>query len=568
MRCTSSRAISLPRFLALLRPPALAAPALAALPLLAGVSLSACAPELPPGDEGEEFVEDAIAVADGKADDFLSRTAREYVVSGTATVTLESTYASRPEAERLARAQQLVSLKQIAIAWFLNQYLVDKEEEEANASYGGFGAMAKAGDYAELNIRRVDTGLTYAFDFRQLIAGRTDLLRVLPTQTQRDGTRTFTLTIGRPTNDELARLETNAEWYRDAPWSEWNPASVPASRKEDLRLVIAPEVESQDAWLDYGRLFEDGVLDVDVHFGWDYHDDYHVRHARAFFSFLRERGFTAPVASFDALRRDSGPFVRSLRANGRTVRVEVRIFYGRAGSETDPDTDAGGRALEDDARRSLATRDVIVYSGHSGPFYGFALANWRTTSEGDLDDSEMASVTMPADRYQIVFAEGCDTYQIGAAFGRNPAHPNLRGLDVITTTSFSNASTPAPVQDFLSRLIERDSRGRHRPRTVSTLLADLDDNGGAGFRSMYGMHGIDDNPRLHPYADAEMMGELCSANADCGELGNLCVRMLDGQRRCTAACTHDSGCAAGATCRQVASSSASAIYGRACVPTR
>lgn len=531
----------------------------------ASLLLTACAALPPEAGEGEDLVEDAIAVEDGKADDFISRTAREYVVSGTASVTLESEYGSRTEDERVARARELVSLRQIAIAWFLNQYLVDKEESESNASYGGFGAMAKAGDYEELNIRRVGDTLTYEFDFRQLLAGRTNLMQLLPLRTE-GGRRVFTLVIGRPSNEAMARLETNHEWYRESPWSDWNPERVSASQREDLVLAIEPEVESHDAWFDYARLFEDDVLDIDVHFGWDYHDAYHVRHARSLYSWLRERGFTSPVASFDELRRDSGPFVRSIRANGRSVRVEVRIFYGRTGTETDPDTDAGGRQLEDDVRASLRTRDVIVYSGHSGPFYGFALANWRETSEGDLDDSEMESVEMDADRYQIVLAEGCDTYQVGAAFAQNPAHPDLRGLDVITTTSFSNASTPAAVQDFIARLIERDTRGRHRPRTVSSLLADLDDNGGWGFHTMYGIHGVDDNPRLHPYADREMFGEACSANADCGELGNLCVRMLDGARACTAACTDDSGCPDGSTCRQIASASSRAIYGRACVP--
>jgi hypothetical protein len=522
-----------------------------------------CAPSEPASDEGElDALEGAEFIDEGKADDFLSLTAREYVVSGTATVTLEDRFRGSTEAQRMTRARELVSMRQIAIAWFLNQYLVDKEHEDSNADYGGFGAMSKAGDYEALQITRVGRTLEYTFQFRQLLAGRTNLMTLLPLTTAADGSRTLTLTVGRPTNEEMARLETNHEWYRQAPWDAWNPSAVPATQKEDLVLTIAREVESQDAWLDYQSLFADGVLDLDVHFGWDYHDAYHVRHARALFSWLRNRGFTAPVSRFDQLTNTSGAFVRTIRANGRDVRVEVRIFYGKTGSATDPDTDAGGRQLEADARASLASRDVIVYSGHSGPFYGFALGNWRETEEGDLDDSEMASVPM-ANRYQIVFAEGCDTYQIGAAFRANPAHRDLARLDVITTTSFSNAESPAAVQDFITRLIERDSRGRHRPRTVSSLLRDLDANPGAGFHTMYGMHGVDDNPQLHPYAEREMMGEACSVNADCGELGNLCVRAA-GERLCTAACTTDAGCGEGWACRQIASNGA--IYGRACMP--
>ncbi|MDQ3031464.1 MAG: hypothetical protein M3Y87_03535 [Myxococcota bacterium] len=537
------------------------------VPLLGLLGLGACAP-VEPGLEMplDELIEDGEIVGEGKEDDFLSMSAREFVIAGTDTVVLEDEYADRSDEDRLARAHELIALRQIALAWFLNQYLVDKSDDDANAQFGGFGAMSKAGDYAALNVRET-APLTYAFDFEQLVAGRVDLMTRLPTRPGPSATaRLFTLTVGRPTNAEMARLETNAEWYRSAPWSAWNPSTTDASRRLDLEVTIRREVESQDAWFDYVRLFEDGVLDIDVHFGWDYHDAYHVQHASALHSWLRAQGFRAPVASFEELRRDSGPYTRTLRANGRTIQLEVRIFYGRDDSDVDPDTDAGGRQLEDDMRGSLATRDVIVYSGHSGPFYGFALANWRTTSEGDLDDSELETAEMPADRYQIVLAEGCDTYQIGAAFRRNPNKPDLRNLDVITTTSFSNASTPAAVQDFLSRLIERDSRGRHRPRTVRSLLTDLDDNSGWGFHTMYGMHGIDDAPQLHPYADAEMIGELCSVNADCGDIGNMCVRMPDRTRRCTAVCTSDDACGEGWSCRPLASSVQRAIYGSACAP--
>ena len=257
---------------------------LLSLLLPAGV-LGACAPLEGAECEGElDLVEDGEIVTDDKADDFLSATAREFVIAGTDTVVLESSYMGRSASERMARARELVSLRQIALAWFLNQYLVDKEEEEGNASYGGFGAMAKAGDYEALNIRET-APLTYSFDFEQLVAGRTDLMTRLPTRPTASPTaRTFTLTVGLPTNAEMARLETNSEWYRSAPWDGWNPTTVPAAQRRDLTVTIRRETESRDAWFDYARVLEDDVLDIDVHFGWDYHDAYHVQHARALFS--------------------------------------------------------------------------------------------------------------------------------------------------------------------------------------------------------------------------------------------------------------------------------------------
>src|SRR5258705_10625364 len=71
--------------------------------------------------------EDSVFVDDSKADDFFSVSAQEYLLEGKSTVVLDAAMATKPAAERLAAAQHLVGLKQIAIAWFVTQYLVDKE---------------------------------------------------------------------------------------------------------------------------------------------------------------------------------------------------------------------------------------------------------------------------------------------------------------------------------------------------------------------------------------------------------------------------------------------------------
>jgi hypothetical protein len=508
-----------------------------------------CAPLAAPDPDD---IEDGFAVDEGKEDDYFSVTAREYVLEGRSTVTVEEGLTTAAAA---ARAKELITLKHVAIAWFLNQYLVDKEHEEENADYGGYSAMVKTGSYEDLEIRPVN-GRTFEFKFAQVIAGRNDLLRRIPTTGGR-----LTVEIGKPSNEDMARLETNAEWYRDEPWSAWNPSEVAADKKETLTLAIRLEERSADAWWDFARLISDGKIDIDVHFGWDYHDNYHLKHSRAFYSWLVGRGFKSPVSSFDRLKRTSGPLTKKLKANGKEITVEVRIFYGKPGTETDPDTDAGGRVLEDDVRTSLLKRDVIIYSGHSGPFYGFALANWKKTNEGDLDDADMLTVMMPSDRYQIVLAEGCDTYMIGQAFKLNP-NKNGENIDIVTTTSFSDASTPAVVEDFVRRLLETDTTGRHRPRALTSLLEDLDEDSSG---TLYGVHGIDDNPRLHPYANVDKMCDACGKNADCGGVGNACIK-VGTAKRCAPACTDDSGCPADYKCKAVASSSTATIYGRMCVP--
>ena len=73
--------------------------------------------------------------------DYYSASAKEYFVTGTSTVTLESSMAQASEAEKENRAKELVALKSVAISWFLNQYLATKEDEDTNKNYGGFHAM-------------------------------------------------------------------------------------------------------------------------------------------------------------------------------------------------------------------------------------------------------------------------------------------------------------------------------------------------------------------------------------------------------------------------------------------
>jgi hypothetical protein len=320
---------------------------------------------------------------------------------------------------------------------------------------------------------------------------------------------------------------------------------------ERLDVTITPEPRSVDAWIDEGRLFADGEVSVSMHFGWDYHSNYHLKHSREVYDWLvSEQGFTSPVASYDAYTRTSGPLTKTFVAGGRSVTAKVWLYWGKPGTETDPDTDAGGIVLENDLRAALAHNDVVIYSGHSGAFYGFAMANWRKTYEGDLDDSEIPGLEMPS-KYQVVLAEGCDTYALGQAFFENPAKEKRDNLDILTTTSFSNAGTADSVKDFLRAIIGTDREGVHQARRYGELLDDLESNS-FWFNTMYGVHGIDDNPHRHPYGNVDGLCTACTADADCGGAGNLCARLSTDEKVCAVECTADDGCPAGYKCLDIA----------------
>jgi hypothetical protein len=534
----------------------LATAALAASLFSAG--LTGCA-----GSTDGDDPEDTVFVDENKADNFFSTSAAEYVITGKSTVVLDASMATASDADRLAAAKKLIELKQIAIAWFLTEYFKSKEDDEPNHAFGGFSGIAKDGEFVDLDVAARADKLTYDFTFKQYAAAGKGFMTQLPIRTV-DGMPSFDLEIGKPTNEEMAQLETNHEWYRNAPWSGWDPAMVSADKKEAITFGIKPDKVSTDGFFNLDKYTADGVLDIDVFFGWDYHDNYHIKHSQSFFTWLKGQGFTAPVASWDAMTKDTGPFTKTVQADGKPVKVEVRFYFGKPMTATDPDTDAGGKVLEDIARASLAKRDVVMYSGHSGPFYGFALANWRKTEEGDLDDADIKAMQLPADKDQLVLANGCETYQIGEAFRTNPAKMG-KNIDVITTMSFSNAGTPTIVEATIEALLARDSANNLRPQPVSTLLTKLDSDSWA-FTPMYGFHGIDDNPKVVPWARTTNFGKACTANADCGGPGNLCVTSAAG-KQCTAACSADPGCGTGYTCKAVASSSTNTIYGKACAKT-
>ena len=523
------------------------------------IASSACSTTPTQGDDPD----DAVAVDEGKEDNFLSQDALEFVLEGTSSVTLDASLANSSDTVRMAAAKKLIGYKQIAIAWFVTQYFVDKEDSDANFHFGGFGGMAKGGMWEDLGVTEEADHLTYDFTFKQLAAGPKNLMSKLKVKTV-GGKQVFDLQVGLPTNDEMTHLVTDEEWYRQAPWDAWDPSKVDASKQTTMTFSIAPDSHvSTDAFFDVNKLIKDGVLDIDVHFGWDYHDNFHLKHSKDLFGWLVDQGFTAPVASWDKLTHTSGPFTRTLEANGKQIAVEVRIFFGKPGAENDTETDAGGKVLEADIRNSMKLRDVVIFDGHAGPFYGFSMANWNKTNEGDFDDSEMRTADI-ATKYQVVLAEGCETYQIGEALQENP-NKNGKSVDVITSMSFSNAATAIITEDFITQLIAHDSSNRLRPTNILGLLTKLDRAASdATFHTMYGVHGIDEDPHLHPFANTAMFGKKCSANADCGAPGNLCVTMGSSGKKCTAACAGAGGCPTAYTCKAVASASSSTIFGRAC----
>ncbi len=513
--------------------------------------LSACADAAP--------VEPPMVVPEGKEDNFLSRSAQEYLVEGETKIVLDEADVALTDSQKLEKVKRLIPFKQVVVSWFLNAWIAPKDKDDANFGYGGFNALTKNGSFEDLNIKKVDAR-TYTFTTRQQLAGVMDLLKVLPTTTA-NGRTTFDLAVGRVSNSDMQNLAAGAEWYRSEPWEHFDPRKPNSGEFDTIKLTIKAQPRSLDGWLDTPKLFADGKVSIGVHFGWDYHSAAHVTGSKQLYKWLTAKGFKSPVGSYDKLTRTSGAFTKTITANKKPVKIELYMYWGKPGSTTDPDTEAGGERLKEDLITTLETREVIIYSGHSGPFWGFSMANWNKTEAGELDDNEIAVLDLPT-FYQLVLAEGCETYAMGEAFFANPAKTKRDNVDIVTTTTYSTAEGADPVVDFLEALVGT-SYGKHVPWLWSELLLALDYN--AWDPAMYGVHGIDDAPHLHPYADANKFCGTCTKDSQCGAEGNFCVNLGgDSGKVCTAACTGTDGCPNGYVCAPVASEST--ITGSACVP--
>ena len=202
------------------------APPSLSLSLLLSLSTVACT------SNDSAFPEDGVVVPEGKADDFFSTAAAEFIIEGRSFVTVE-------EGEGLERAKELIRLKHVSISWFLNDFLIE-EEDTTTGEVFGFGAMVKSGDFTDLDIRQLNAR-SFEFTFEQIVTGTKDLPELLGV----DGSGAFAIEIGKPTNEEMAKLDVNEEWYRKAPWSPWKPDTTRPRRRSSFSSRFAPRSQHQ-----------------------------------------------------------------------------------------------------------------------------------------------------------------------------------------------------------------------------------------------------------------------------------------------------------------------------------
>jgi hypothetical protein len=310
---------------------------------------------------------------------------------------------------------------------------------------------------------------------------------------------------------------------------------------QELQVTVTPIARSLNAYPKYLELFQDG-LDISAHFGGDHNTPpQDINHARSLYDDLLASGFKSPVAKFEDLKIDSGPLTSTIKVKGADVVVRVNIFHVDMST---PDT----RDLVVNAYKNAAkTADVIIYDGHAGrrlDYSGVVLAYNPARSSIPANDFKTFETTT---KQQVYLFNGCETYTGYAdKLYENPKR-NPENTDVITTGNYSAIQSKAnQVIAFIHSFIDQKT-GNWIPRSWDSVLTRMNTVGERSWVHIYGVHGLDDNPKASPLADLSKVGATCTTDADCGAVDSKCI-VTATKKVCGAACADTAGCPAGTKC--------------------
>lgn len=311
---------------------------------------------------------------------------------------------------------------------------------------------------------------------------------------------------------------------------------------EELQVFLTPVERSRNAYPKYLELFEGG-LDIAVHVGGDHNEPpQDINHARSIYDDLVASGFRSPVGRFEDLKIDSAPLTSKIEVKGADVDVRVRIFHV---DMTPPDA---RQPLVDAYKASMKNADVVIYDGHAGrrlDYSGVVLAYKPARVSITAEDFKNIEAT---DKQQVYLFNGCETYTGYADKLYENPKKNTTNTDVITTGNYSAIQPKAnQVIAFIHSFIDQRA-GTWVPRSWDSVLSRMNAVGERSWVHVYGVHGIDDDPKASPLADPSKVGAACATDADCGAADSRCLSISATRKVCGIACADSAGCPTGTQC--------------------
>ncbi len=469
--------------------------------------LAACTPMDMATSTGDG--ETAAEFENGKADNYRSPNGREYDVKGEITIDLsQAEDSSYSAAETIAT--EAVNLVSAALNAEFQRVWPDARRTEEERLV----VMMRQASSIQESLSDNGDG-TYTLSYSGEVGAPTDFLERYP----------FAGGSGSP--------------YIDLSYQQ-------NGETRNVRLDFTVSEATEDAYPKYLELFEDG-LDIAIHVGGDHNTPRtDIDDARRYYNDLVAMGLRSPVSSFGQLGFDSGPFTGTFNNGGSRVPIRVTLFHREMlGTVT---TEADVQPAIDAYRESARTADVVIYAGHAGTNLSYSGVVFHYEPRVAIAGTDFRNLDLPS-KYQIFFFNGCETYTGYADQLYLNEAKTTENLDVITTVNFAYLGTTT--EAFVRSLIHQYN-GSWYPLTWDGILSRVEAGRGRSVATtIYGVHGIDDNPKLSPLADYNNVGQSCTSDRNCVGNGNFCVQLRSGGNVCGAGCTSDSACPDGSTCRAI-----------------
>ena len=471
----------------------------------------------------------------GKSDNYIGTNAREFILSGEASVELPDGFETLADEDRELLLEELIENRVTTIGHSVESHIKDVirdyNQELTDAQIEFFTYFRSDNlqtDTTDVDVVE-DRGV---FSFEMELVGSVRLMSIVaPDNTTR---RTFEVGL------------------RTSRWSS------------EIDEVIEVEIKgspSSDSFPRYDELFADGYLDIAIHFGGDYNSGrYDLETAKWTVEVLLENEWeNEEASSFEDLRIDSGPFTQTVFVEGQDVEVRIFVYHSEMKDDEVNGSAVGHQGLREAVEYSMLNADIFVYSGHAGTNAGFIL---DYSPRYEISASEFAAMDM-SDKYQIYIMDGCNTYRtyVGDIM-ENPAR-DFANTDIMTTVHTTPFSAG---YDVIWRLMYwftfTDRNGGHFPMSWQTMIRGLNQD----FPDVhYGVHGVDDGPKLNPHASEGLACRPCSRDSDCGAGGNYCLGFADGAA-CSVGCTTDAACGEGFRCARIFDIDDQFYIPRQCVP--
>lgn len=200
---------------------------------------------------------------------------------------------------------------------------------------------------------------------------------------------------------------------------------------------------------EYGKLFQDGVLEATIAVGYD-EDSSDLSEAPQVRAGLKQRGFQQlDVKNLDdpqleelgldpeKIDRDGEYWTKSFDASGQQVRAAVRLI------------DRASPEAKQQFQDSMANAELVVYSGHArygtgpdfdpidSPLGNYVIGDTYSPGHVVFGDNDLSKTKM-TDGYQLMFFDACRTTDYRDDLRSLPRNKNASNLDLVLSDDLVN----------------------------------------------------------------------------------------------------------------------------------